>query len=726
MRNKTTILVVILAIMLGFLSQSAEAQNEKTKYYIVFDNFESDINIELDDGSTIPMVDYLYYQPVKTMKNFGPYAEKKPFSPATFAAKEITDYDVAVFPMGDMPLHTTVSGIKVIDKVNEMLDAGKGVIIIGRNLLTMANQDNSVSNLFFSKMRLDYEGRVLTSEKSGNETTFKRFDIRAQEGDPVGAGYNKVCNSKYQENNSELAPPFMWYESADFFQLKESSSAIGFDKVVSLSGDWYAGARYITGSGSNARLVFWSVGFDVATKIHSDLFGAGLKSAVEWCAERLPKPEQYIEAELNKIDFEAVRPGDSVVKEVRVRNSGRETLTITKTEMENFFSDEGIYTVVQNKISPDNPVTLDQNDILTFKIKFKPDAEKEYQDALIVHSDAINSKKLTIELSGTGGEVVKDGPYISEFTFPIDFGTVKLGKVARDTIDLTNSGNQTLIIQSIKFIDDANKTFDFDGELSTPQVVQPGKSFGLKIKFFPVEAGKVFEGQIKVASNAANVDTTYIDLIGKSAEKKKGPEAEYYIDELAFGDVVERKDTTVWIKSVGDENLLIASVGVEGNNENKQAFEILSDDEGSVAPGDSFKIDLSFQPLQTTFYFATLTIITNGKVYDNIDIPISGNGLVSVKDGKAELPGIFSMNVSPNPVNGSSVLEYNIESNNKNYLELKLIDGSGNIVHNFKQGVVPAGTYQIPIKANNFSSGSYFIIADIGGKRTTLPVVIAK
>ncbi len=721
MKLKSTIFALFVIFLIGSFTNDVMA---KKKYYVVFDNFEEDIQIDMGDGTFRTLVEHLYYVRLSEDEILGPYAEMKPFSPATFASRAITEYDVAIFPLGDVPLQASYNGIKIIDKVKEMLDAGKGVILIGRQYMTQAAADGTVRSFLNQEVRIN-NNRYETSTKSGNTTTFVRFDLKAVEDDPVGQGYVKVCNTKYQENNSEMAPPFMWYESADFFTINQSSMATGFDRVHPADDELYAGARWNNTKGG--RMVFWSVGFDVATKIHDDKFGTNLINAVHWITERMLKPEQWIQPEINRINFEKVDPGEYKVDEVRIRNYGKEDLTITNTYIENFFSDEGVYTIEDGGVSPDNPLVLEPNEFTTIKVRFTPPAEDIFEDALIIESDAFNTNSLTISLDGQGGEQVEKGPRISEYDFPVDFGDVYVGEVVDKDIPVTNTGNVSLMIFTLDTTLNEGGAFLYRKSVSTPIVLKPGETYNIPMRFFPLAGDADYHGLIKITSNANNVDTSYIELIGQTLPDKSGPEAKVETKDIVWGQVVTEEDFSFEIESTGDMDLLVSDIFVDGNNEAQEVFNVISDRQASIPPGEVFEVTVRFEPKQNKKYAADLTIISNAKVNRIYYIPMFGEGIVSVNDdGEAELQDLFTMKASPAPVTGISSLNYTIQGNAGKHLNLYIANEAGNKVQTFVNSVKSPGMHSIEINADSFSSGAYYIIAEIDGKKSILPLLITK
>lgn len=83
MKGKILIVLMLLAFVLGSWN-TANAQT-KTKYYILFDNLEDQMN---GDTTITNLIDLCYWDPMRTDVIYGPYTERAPFSAVTFNKKQ--------------------------------------------------------------------------------------------------------------------------------------------------------------------------------------------------------------------------------------------------------------------------------------------------------------------------------------------------------------------------------------------------------------------------------------------------------------------------------------------------------------------------------------------------------------------------------------------------------------------------------------------------------------
>jgi hypothetical protein len=84
----------------------------------------------------------------------------------------------------------------------------------------------------------------------------------------------------------------------------------------------------------------------------------------------------------------------------------------------------------------------------------------------------------------------------------------------------------------------------------------------------------------------------------------------------------------------------------------------------------------------------------------------------------------FNMQVSPNPVSASSVFTYTISDLSN--ISINLVDVLGNTVRSLATGFVSGGNYSINLNAQGLASGTYYIVANVNDKTSTIPVVISK
>ena len=189
--------------------------NAEKPSFVIFDNFvQGDKNHEGTIISNLfELCYYDFYAKYPTEDySYAMYMLRTQYSDAFFSQYKITDFDVAIFPLGEYPLNVaTQGGIKVIDKVKEMLDAGKRVMIFGRRMMIWAflNDPNLQAGKdpvvidFLTKtlgMNKDSSSAMITTMSSSGSKTWIPFHIRTEETNPTTKGYDVYCNVGYGRN----------------------------------------------------------------------------------------------------------------------------------------------------------------------------------------------------------------------------------------------------------------------------------------------------------------------------------------------------------------------------------------------------------------------------------------------------------------------------------------------------------------------------------------------
>lgn len=110
-------------------------------------------------------------------------------------------------------------------------------------------------------------------------------------------------------------------------------------------------------------------------------------------------------------------------------------------------------------------------------------------------------------LKGSGSTT--NGPSISLNTQQIVFGEVKLNQTGTETIKVTNTGDEALVISAINF---KNGT-DFNVKGSLPLTIDAGQTVNINVEFTPTEV-KNYIDEITIVSNDANNPNTVISVRG--------------------------------------------------------------------------------------------------------------------------------------------------------------------------------------------------------------------
>jgi hypothetical protein len=119
-------------------------------------------------------------------------------------------------------------------------------------------------------------------------------------------------------------------------------------------------------------------------------------------------------------------------------------------------------------------------------------------------------------------------------------------------------------------------------------------------------------------------------------------------------------------------------------------------------------------------------LLQPGEYYVYTDRNVSGTVVTPIINVNANL-GNTKIKLFPNPVNQTSIVEYELNESGK--LDIAVIDFNGRKLANIFNGFKPKGKHQLPINNNGFnvkklSSGMYLLQTTINGKRSVEKFII--
>jgi hypothetical protein len=721
--------------------------------YILFNNFEA--QTQYNDGTNNGKIignlvalmygDSLYQRYPNPDYNYLSNMVITSYSDATFSKYNLTDFDVAIFPLGDYPLNaTTQGGIKVIDKIKEMLDAGKRVMLIGRSIITWAlyDKDPVVLDFLANTLGIDFgtqadkipTGTVQTIQ--GN--TYIPFHI-ANLDDPIGKQYDYYCNVGWGRNNATPALPLRLNDHLDIFRLKPDAAATGFaylnqfgelsqypndiKNVPTVPGIW-VGCHANIGDG---KIAFWSMAPDVCALNESPYFARTEQLAMDWFTKDLPKADAWIDFETTQLDFGETLIGVGKPKELRYRNFGRKPLTINKIYFQEWEA-PGIFTIT----SGGQPEVLQPGDMRTMTITFTPDEARTFQDYLVFESDAVNASTATVSLTGVGGKDVPTGP---EITVPADtfkFNTLDVGSMQTMDFYFESSGTSSVIVQKIEFIQNDGSVFNFPKSMNFPIVVQAGDRYTFSVRFVPTDYGKVYNCILKITSNANKNSIAYLYGQGKTISASQGAQITASVDTLNFGPVKPLNSITkeLDIINTGQQALKIQTIYFSQNDDATFSYPASIDDSLpiSIVPGGKLKIPVSFKPFSDGInYFADLGMFTNSTNVSDFHVYFTGKGDNNgalVKEEVSNKQGTLTLKAFPNPSYGALSIQIFALADFSNS-SLEIYDLQGKLVQSVYSGVIPAGNKTIDFQSK-LSTGQYFLQLKANNETISLPVIIMK
>lgn len=494
------VLVFIIGILVNPLSSVPK--------YIIFSNF---------DDTYINTAYFDNFKNYDGLTDYAPNLIKAPFDANTLSQYNLTDFDMAIFPMGDAKLSSKAGSTSVIAEIKKMIAAGKNVLVTGRQMVYQAldpsgsDKNPDVVDFLTNTMGIQWIGKKLVSSFDGTTLTWWSYVIHGHDPDPVGKSVRKGCNMKY--NNGD---PLANYLSLDVFKSKDPNTYFPVEHFIYSDAyernDTIVAIRAEVGQ---SRIVLYSMGFEAfAGEIPR---GSLLHRCMVYCLGNIKPDGPNIQFDPLAIDFERV-PLDSMrIIDVEIKSIGKDPLVITET---NFFDDgEGTFTIVSGEIKKGSKsVTLKNGEFYAMKIGFKPTEKKQYTGTFSVYSNSMTGNIKDINLQGIGGQDNNGSKISTNYGTSIDFGKVEKAKSKTIDLKIYNDGDKELLVQTFKMDltqKDADR-FTFAQVLNTPFFVKPRDSVTVKVKFAATVAEeRVYTGKIKVDCDAVNNPSFFIDLSGE-------------------------------------------------------------------------------------------------------------------------------------------------------------------------------------------------------------------
>ena len=414
-----------------------------------------------------------------------------------------------------------------------------------------------------------------------------------------------------------------------------------------------------------------------------------------------------ITANYSKVDFGDI--ADLAEETVVITNTGLDDLTISDISLSN--TDDAVFSI---KSSGSN--VLKPGETNEIVIEFFPKENGDYENELVIVSDADNKSTLKIDLEGKATNIVPFG----EITYDvdnIDFGDVSTSK----TIEwqFTNTGTGPLTISSILIpeIDNPDEVYKIDLESTENIVVQPNEMFSIPIIFSPLADNQFYFADMIINSDAKNNSELYVILRGRGMDVSTDPEITVLIDgeeasTLDFGDITsgDKTQLTLELNNSGRGNLDVTGLYIlpDGDLDHNQ-FAVESRTAFSLPAGETENIMISFQALETKEYRAKLRVVSDQ--LDDFMVSLVAQADVTGIYGNYLIEnGILEVSINPNPVISSGNISFNFNADNAEKMRISVCDLNGNNIENLFDKTITNGNYNIEINSEKYINGTYFII----------------
>ncbi len=319
-------------------------------------------------------------------------------------------------------------------------------------------------------------------------------------------------------------------------------------------------------------------------------------------------------------DFGEITVGDTARQAFRIANIGNATLHIAGIGVtgpdSNAFSAE----------FPALPFSLQPAGSLSVAVSFAPQAVGSMQAFLRVRSDAAANPEVAVPLLGAG--IPAPEPDIRLSRPELAFGEVPLDSFAVLPLTLANLGDADLIVQDVSVAGARDSNFLVRGK-NPPFAIAASDSQMLQVSFRPFAVGPE-EANLSIASNDPDEPSLSVRLTG-TGTSVGAPTLKVQPEAFDFGivEIGDRRRTAFQFTNPGTAPLRLDSLRVTGSGAAQFSLD-LSTLAGTIVPGDTQSVRVTFAPVTAGVHSATLAIASNDSSTRHLEIPLSGRAVAAL------------------------------------------------------------------------------------------------
>lgn len=217
-------------------------------------------------------------------------------------------------------------------------------------------------------------------------------------------------------------------------------------------------------------------------------------------------------------------------------------------------------------------------------------------------------------------ELRKLKPDVTLSASTLDFDEVVVGTRRTGTLLVTNDGGGLLHVSSLE----ATGSADFTLESQLPDIVEPGESVELSVRYAPDTIGPD-EGAITLVTDDPDQPSLALGLLGEGVE----PGIDVDPETLWFGEVSPgaRETLTVDVNARGQGTLIVDDIGFVADEATAFSFELPEGYELPLAltPGTGFTIAVTFAPADATAWDGALYVVSNDPDDAEVHVRLLGN-----------------------------------------------------------------------------------------------------
>ena len=301
------------------------------------------------------------------------------------------------------------------------------------------------------------------------------------------------------------------------------------------------------------------------------------------------------------LSFDSVEVGESVVKQITIKNSGYGNLKVSNivSSNEDFTVDTTSFTV-----RPRHEQVVN--------VTFAPSQDSDYTAELTISTNDEENSSITVDLSGTGFVYYPD---IDVNPMSLEFGSVTVGETIQQNVTVSNTGDAVLVVSDIT---SSNAAFSAD---LTSFDLNPGENKTVVVSFTPADADD-YTGDLTIVSNDPDEANVIVSMSGTGVVFY--PDIDVNPTEIDFG--------TVTVGEPAQQNIVVSNNGdavlsVNDITSSNSAFTV-DITSFNVNPGENQTVVVTFSPTEMEAYTGELTIVSNDPVDSNFMVTVIGEGMI--------------------------------------------------------------------------------------------------
>jgi hypothetical protein len=306
------------------------------------------------------------------------------------------------------------------------------------------------------------------------------------------------------------------------------------------------------------------------------------------------------------------------VGQIKLSNIGDTSYSILTTEITPSIPDFSIADSSQAV-----PYILQPGDSLIVYVHYTALQRGSSNAQLIITTDIPTIPELRVDLNGYGmGSIIKYSPT------QIDFGTVLTSKEMERELTINNTGNDTLIIDQLKFAGQPPDSLVFDTlSADLPISILPDSTAALSLVFRPKREGSI-SSALEIFSNDPDSIVVRVRLRGRGIAS--APILSLSENDLHFGSVqVSAMSTADFsVTNIGNEDLIISNLDITDSNPDT-VFQIIPaiDIPFNLQPDSSRTFTLQFNPNRQVPETGLLIIASNDPTQGQDTVHLDGLGI---------------------------------------------------------------------------------------------------